>query len=44
MRDELLNRIDDGADDAGKRSMLGIALAALIVVIVSIAMMTTCSR
>lgn len=43
IRDELLNRMDDGADDDGKRSMLGMVLAALIVVSVSIAMITTCS-
>jgi hypothetical protein len=28
VRNELLNQVDDGTDDSGKRSMLGMALAA----------------
>lgn len=44
VRDDLLNASDDGADDDGKHSMLGIVLAALITVVVSLAMMSTCSN
>lgn len=43
VRDQLMNDNDDGADDNGKRSMLGIVLAVVITIAVTLAMMTTCS-
>lgn len=44
IRDAVMNDLDDdGVDDGGKRSMLGIALASVMFIVVTVAMMTTCS-